>query len=433
MKKNKKKNKKKRRQSKELNIAKLLTTVDHTLNHFIEFDILDFAKNRSKQLEIYFNNDDARKKKWREKKPCMWPDCEEKSIKKSHTIQEHGSLELIADNGKVLTPEFDHRKGIYLNDIQIASASTFAGFCDKHEEEFNEFEKTKEITKEKHIYLQLFRTVCFQKAKWKNEVSSHEELVDKYKLLRDKTIRDYIIEKCKIDPLKIEIGKVIFENNDIRIKKSEVLIQNNKANIKFLEDFYYKKLAEYLRKDTVIPDIYYKKFKLDRSLPICLAGVAGIEDLETVFLLNVLPFKEYTLIIFACPMEFKEQLDRYLVGADLNDLRLLNLIESWMVYGTDHWFINKTSWEKLPSGRKQKIMHDLLNTDYNILSDYAESIFDEHRKYYIEKLEGMRLVLNDNEIADFLILEKEKLNNSKYHNIENWKDILLQTAREFSL
>src|SRR5258708_5570272 len=73
---------------------------------------------------------------WERSGPCMYRSCTELSIRRSHTIHRAGSLERIAEGQHVLTPRLDKTAHVKMESIGLNNASTFPGFCEKHEQLF---------------------------------------------------------------------------------------------------------------------------------------------------------------------------------------------------------------------------------------------------------------------------------------------------------
>ncbi len=94
---------------------------------------------------------------------CVFPNCTNKSIKKSHSIPKSSSLKIIASNGHLLTPYFDFNTKIPLVTMQrigVKKASAFPGFCEMHENIFKSFEIDGKIDKPRKALLQIYRTLC---------------------------------------------------------------------------------------------------------------------------------------------------------------------------------------------------------------------------------------------------------------------------------
>lgn len=130
--------------------------------------------NRSQEPKInFFEHAEAAKKEF-SKGYCSHPDastqtCSTKIIK-SHTIQKRGGLAAIAENGHVMSVKCDFQK--LLNNrgrahpfpIGINTASTFPGFCNKHDTELFLPIEQKNASVSKYVaFLLAYRAVAYER------------------------------------------------------------------------------------------------------------------------------------------------------------------------------------------------------------------------------------------------------------------------------
>jgi hypothetical protein len=87
---------------------------------------------------------------------------------------------------------------------------------------------------------------------------------------------------------------------------------------------------------------------------------------------------------------------------------MISMLESWMVHGTDHWFMRPTAWRQLPSARRARILHDMANLSRSIGFEYEVSIRDDLRREAIAKLSDENPA--SNELAAYLAHESAKFN-----------------------
>lgn len=109
-------------------------------------------------------------------KKCICPNCYNKSIKRSHTIPRRMSLDIIAESNKVITPIFIEKypvskQFVGITEIGVGQASTFPGFCEKHELIFQSYEKNGEFSKEDDVIKQLYRNVAYNTFQLKKELN----------------------------------------------------------------------------------------------------------------------------------------------------------------------------------------------------------------------------------------------------------------------
>ncbi|WP_242245430.1 hypothetical protein [Bacillus cereus group sp. BfR-BA-01330] len=88
----------------------------------------------------YYTFNSERIKSWNDTKRCMYKGCKSKTITGSHTIQKSGPLKVIADNNFVYHPN-SYKDEMKMEKKHIETASTFPGFCEKHEKIFDTFER----------------------------------------------------------------------------------------------------------------------------------------------------------------------------------------------------------------------------------------------------------------------------------------------------
>jgi hypothetical protein len=114
-------------------------------------------------LEGYIN---LNKLKGSKNLKCLFPNCSNVGVVKSHLFSE-AFLRKISKKGKVISRSYyptkiNSKSNFSLEEIGINQAMTFPGFCKECEQKFN-FEKKGLINLEDDYFLQLLRTVCYEK------------------------------------------------------------------------------------------------------------------------------------------------------------------------------------------------------------------------------------------------------------------------------
>ncbi len=98
---------------------------------------------------------------WKASRKCIVSDCQNVAIRRSHTLQKAGPLTHIAENNWLLTPRFDAAAiRVKMKKITTAVASTFPGFCPRHEALFHGFEARRCLQKNIDFVLQAYRATC---------------------------------------------------------------------------------------------------------------------------------------------------------------------------------------------------------------------------------------------------------------------------------
>lgn len=157
--------------------------------------------NQNLIKKTYMDSITKRNKEWTKSHTCMYPYCNKKSIKRSHSIQRATSLKLISEKGYVLTPTLIERPDkleYIMQPIGIKDASTFPGFCEEHEKIFNSYEIDGIFKEDKDYKLQVFRAICREIAFKNNELEWMEKSYEAYMNL----IQNLLLIKLKITVAK---------------------------------------------------------------------------------------------------------------------------------------------------------------------------------------------------------------------------------------
>ena len=89
-------------------------------------------------------------------------------------------------------------------------------------------------------------------------------------------------------------------------------------------------------------------------------------------------------------------------------LQLINKVESWMIFNSDHWFINPTVWKKINKSDQEEILDSLFSNKQSEYGEFHKTIFNDI------KLKAIKLIeTKSNEIPDshlkFILKEKGKI------------------------
>lgn len=341
---------------------------------------------------------------------CMMPNCTNKPIRYSHTIPE-SILRNISDNtGHLYYPRHIRSTNNYeIDSIGVAHASTFSGFCSTHEQKFT-FEKEGNVHDES-IGLQNYRVLCRDLFFWQNVKARHEFMLKKY----NQELLEYHRTLLNNINHSGEITYVADENSQNMTKN----IETADAEITHIRNNFYDAYFNCIVNDddtisTMVLEMPYK-------LPIALAGRSnfackddsGVISIFTV-VLSVFPSDSSTHLIFSYKSEDKNNFAGII--KDYDAFTILSFIESWMIYGTDYWYISPDYWNNLESGLKNRILNDLLITEYTPSKELNYSIFSKIREVKINEYED-ELKTNKNpeirkHIKAVLTKEKKKLENS---------------------
>ena len=167
---------------------------------------------------------------------CLFPNCRNIGVISSH-LYSKSFLKIIAENGKLYTkshfPEIiGTNLEINLNEIGINEAMTFPGFCKSCENRFT-FEKNLFFENSQDYYLQLLRTVCYEKRLLEIEINSNSSLIKEItSLSRNKLSHIF-------NPLGVKIESISGVNSieSFMMKRNKMLLKQLQKVNRFYEKF----------------------------------------------------------------------------------------------------------------------------------------------------------------------------------------------------
>jgi hypothetical protein len=326
---------------------------------------------------------------------CIYPGCADHSIPRSHTIQKSGPLSFIAEGSHVITPRFgSNPEGYSIARVGLNDASTFPGYCQKHEAVFHEFETSCEINTKRDIVLQVFRTIC-------REIAVKQIQIAHIRKIRE--AHDRLVSSKAIEMLKRRLGPDFVKRHGLRnltfnnVSKAQIGMLETESELgevlKGLETEFLPATA--LELDGRQDKLYHVSVTVQQPLCVCLSGIANfwIDDhgkrMSVRTILNVLPSPQKTLIVATTLGIHKCYLETYMHRMLDQMNGALIMVETWMVRGTDHWFMTPSEWENIPESRQAKILADMLDESYSIGEAYQTSVLDSVREQML-KLPGAK-------------------------------------------
>lgn len=317
---------------------------------------------------------------------CLHPGCNSQSVVGSHTIHKAASLKTTADNGHLRSPTGIAFKGSWLGKIGYQKASVFTGFCKIHENFYQEFESSMDFQNERQICRQLFRTLC-------REISVNTEVAAELSAM----LKEYIqFRNRKLDEsLFAERAKLNLDQGISAVKKTRYRFNNGVVH--YLKD-YLKRTQTYLRtleklKKAAYHDIvvgkdeqfYYHGAMLDWEIPISLAGKGTLKfkSGDTItkidLIINILPYEGKTYLLAGSFYKYKKMISLYIENYAGSPFNLIMLAETWMLYGSDHWFLQPAVWDALDVAVQEAVRVEIYESNKNILAVPEIMIFKQAR------------------------------------------------------
>ena len=325
-------------------------------------------------------------KSWAREHTCFV--CGRTSILRSHTLQMSGPLAVIAENGEVVRP-IGGVDGTYsMKPVRIRAASTFPGFCKTHERLFSGFETRKTIETGSDIALQAFRMVCREMFRLQHEAAFLERQLADYR----KRKFDYVVGNLRGE---VRRGAKVMINHDAREIETEKQISAKKRDHARLLEGLYADFLNAIVHGTPVSSVLRSANVLE-IYPVCLSGFNWLRfkddgpEIDTPVLFGVIPSDAGTLVIAATEKQGAKALNHYFDHVLVGQGRwgVLDQIEAWILYHTDHWFIRPSTWNAIPAERRETIC-DLMQEELSIGMTSPISIFDDIRQRLIDIAEGL--------------------------------------------
>jgi hypothetical protein len=365
-------------------LSGLLTAYDTAIEQFQSDHTVVFPSDAERNRLFY-----GFLKRWGKARskpgPCMHDGCTKVSIARSHTIS-LGSIRLIAENGHVVTPQFGEN-GLEVVPIGVHEASTFPAFCDEHELQFAAFEKKKkEMSESEHFRLQAFRTVCREIYTKRYHQRRIEAMLADYRRLRE----EFVIGRIKqayTGNKPVNISALRFENDPLEMKCVE-LLDGIRTDLPELEKLY-RGILDDLRADTDNVAMIVANF--DMKLDVCLSGLGVINYIDNglrkcaLCFLGIIPEDGQTKIMIGATAEHDKILKMH--TRDQSSPAVLEMLESWMVDGTDHWFMRPSAWAAITEARQRAICDRIFVELLSIADSVPFSILDGTRRHLIAYIE----------------------------------------------
>ena len=243
----------------------ILRAYDDAVREF-DTDHTVIYSSEAERLRRFFVNQENWRNLWSRPNRCMYERCTGNSIPRSHSIPMSASLKLISETGHVVTPQLGEN-GLDVNRIGIRQASTFPGFCQRHESLFTEFETTKKMSSDRHYILRTLRTLCRERFRMHHQKERLESALNEYQQLR----RRFIMARIRKahNPRSIEIMDITFENHKIENRAAEA-IESLSEDLSSLRSLYGDLIYD-IQNGTNDSSLIVGNFNL--QLPVCLSGL----------------------------------------------------------------------------------------------------------------------------------------------------------------
>ena len=279
---------------------------------------------------------------------CLFPGCNAVGVERSHLFSK-GFLNYHSEGGKLYGKSFYPYinrldKGFSIEELGISEAMTFPGFCSKCEQKFL-FEKLKNLGNGNDYFLQLFRTVCYEKRILEKEISRNKEVIEQ---IRDATAK-------KLKPIFDGKIKSVQGLNDIEVF---ILYLNGKLLNKLKAiDKTYNLFGQAYNGNKGMKII---NIQLKRRLPV-FAGYVGKmsfkinkKRFKSNLILNIHPVNQNETEVFFIDLNEKLSEEQF-IAFDMSDL--MEIFREVMIC-SNNLIISKSYWEMLNEETKNEILRN---------------------------------------------------------------------------
>lgn len=275
---------------------------------------------------------------------CRYPDCNAAAIAASHTLQKNGPLKEVAAEAvqRMTWKPVGPRKG----SIGKGAASTFPGFCGKHEGVFD-FEQGKKLETNEHYLLQLYRTAV--KENW-----------------RERFARDYFGELPHlVKTWRHEIpwldGRFDSFVNDAeeRWLNRHMDAASSAAELHGIEG----ELAaacfgtpKPFDDANMTPQMVFKT-AVKGQVPYAYSGSCHFwrDNVSPLLVLVVIPQDGETLVLMTCEQPFGESLRAFRDLYMGNDDSIFRTVQSWATHRPDDWYFSSDWWNESPERQAETL------------------------------------------------------------------------------
>ncbi len=347
-------------------------------------------------------------RRWSRPGACMHPGCANTAVRRSHSIALGGSIRQIAEDGHVLTPRHVGDR-VELVPIGVRDASTFPGFCRKHEGLFAAFETRRAMTDVSDFRLQAYRTICRELYAKGHQLQKAEAMLEAHRLRREAFVSTRMQAAWRTgDPLAI--SGLVFGNDEFEQRLVEYVADAGSA-LRELEHLHGAILAEL---ETGVEHVALLAASFDIQVPVCLSGFGVLHYREhgaarsAPCVLAIIPEAGGTKILLGAAAEHAQAIDLQL--GSQSSFEIVEMLEQWMVDGSDHWFITPSAWQAIPQDRQDAICKRIVEA--NPLGEpLAFSVLDAARLHILglarAMLSGSEIPTGERPAVEVMLLDQQ--------------------------
>jgi hypothetical protein len=155
----------------------------------------------------------------------------------------------------------------------------------------------------------------------------------------------------------------------------------------------------------------------DIQLPVCLSGLGVLNythhgaSKRALCFLAIMAEVGQTQIMIGADATHEVAVRAH--SCDKSSPAILEMLESWMIHGSDHWFMTPSAWAAIPHARQRAICDRILEP-LSLADQLPFSVLDEPRRHIVSFVESQLAIsaISDGEmtrVQEILAHEKAKL------------------------
>ena len=351
--------------------------------------------DKSETLRRGYAADSRRVRAWRTSRKCIFSGCTRDSVPKSHTLPKVACLDVIAEAGHVATPEYNPKTGrVEVVVTGVRGASVFPGFCPEHEALFAAFERSGSMSDERDFVLQMYRAICRETVLKQFELDNIEHHRRDYLRFRDSKLKELTLAELGPETARsVNLSGLTMKWSDWRYRKICDEIRALKAQLQFLKRDFFDPATKDVREGRK-RRMSIAAYSLNSTIPVALSGLGGFgwrdatgRNHRVFAILCVLPMPTgATYIAITGPKRHELAIESYFAHYTQIPILMLNMIESWMSYGTDHWFVSPSVWTAIRIDAREAFMQDYTDTSKNVGDECPHTIFNQLKRRMLARL-----------------------------------------------
>ncbi len=157
-----------------------------------------------------------------------------------------------------------------------------------------------------------------------------------------------------------------------------------------------------------------RAFDVGVDLPVGLSGAASIprplsgKGGRLHFVMGLLPHATSSLTFVVGVADDESDLIAYEKRWMQHALEFLSMVESWMINGTDQWYLRPSVWDKMGTKRQESILQEIEACSRSVHEESEHAIFDDVRQSLLPLFEVANQARTDDAYLAYVQKHRDK-------------------------